>query len=80
MGFITHKVVVEYDGCSNWEPAHPDARGSLMTCKDFVSRFLPPEGCTFGIVDLASGRQVSYMVTPVARPRQLHMRGCKDIS
>lgn len=70
-------VTVEHDGCHCGDVNLPQAWGTREQCEAFIAAHLPPKGCEFGLLHLDSGRQVSYMVRPVARRKRI---GWSDIT
>jgi len=71
----SYAVTVEQDGCFRGYVDLPTAYGTLEQCKEFISNHLPPRGADmFGIQNLDTGRQVSYVCNPptVARRIRLH--------
>jgi hypothetical protein len=75
---MNYKVVVEYDGCTNWEVDHPEAIGPIEDCIEFISRHLPPKDCEFGIVNTENNRHISFMFTPQWRRIRLHFQDLKE--
>lgn len=73
-----YAVAVSYDGCTNWDVSLPQAQGTKEQCLDFVSKHLPPKGCEFDIIDVDSGRSVSYVFTPAARRYRLQWQDLKS--
>lgn len=69
-----YQVVVSYDGCSEYRVDLPDARGSRNDCVTFIELHQPPKGSQFDIMQMETGRVISFMYMPAVKQRRLSMQ------